>query len=554
MAQQPWRDVCTVAVWDAATRPYTASRSLNFPEQSAIRIITQTRLQLVQYNNLVKADLDFFTNRASCLNKLASDLDAWLRSNPSVGASNQLLAGLTQLLAKLADQAKLKADYILKIHNFYTTDATKDYRDPKKLLEYLTKPIAPIPGIAQLIPGCRMEALDPQHRPFEMNWDAPCFLNSSELLYCFGIWVGALHFDANHRGIVPTRNFNKENINYGDLNTKPPFFVWLEGDDMCLGPNISGPRRFGSPGAELTSVLYSPYGDRGNKQLQGVDGIHWLVPSSDGQIKEMPLDGKSHVRIFDTSHLPGKGEKEKKAAAYVWTSCGTLMAGQHIPQEFHHSSFVAGAAVRCAGMIRVINGKVEMISNNSGHYRPSEELLIEFAKWLAGRNVFSYESIVILEGKTPINIRDFVDFTFLRPSSNPNVVADLTKLGLSMPSVVQRYSVSTTKNGKYDFNSTWRIKSKESTNALRYLRDDFPKDIETAKLDTSDPSWYGFPKEVIRTLLGEPKSLPFSELLKQVSGRPVIGNKKFSSLAGLVPLKKSSTMHSILSEEFDKLS
>ena len=78
---------------------------------------------------------------------------------------------------------------------------------------------------------------------------------------------------------------------------------------------------------------------------------------------------------------------------------------------------------------------------------------------------------------------------------------------------------------------------------------------ETAKLDRNDPSWYGFPKEVIRTLLGEPKSLPFSELLKQVSGRPVfIGNKKFSSLAGLTPLKKSSTMHSILSEEFDKLS
>ena len=555
MAQQPWRDVYTVEAWDAATRQYTAIRSSNFSQQSAIRIITQTRLQLVQYNILVKADLNLFINRAGCLNKLASDIVAWLRSNPSVGASNQLLAGLTQLLAKLADQAKLKADYILKIHNFYTNDATKDYLNPQKLLEYLTKPIAPIPGLAQLIPGCRMEALDPQHRPFEMNWDAPCFLASSELLYCFGIWVGALPFDAKWNGYRNNSNFNKENINYDDLNTKPPFFVWLEGDDMCLGPNISGPRRFGSPGAELTSVLYSPYGDRGNKQLQGVDGIHWLVPSSDGQIKEMPLDGKSHVRIFDTSHLPGKGEKEKKAAAYVWTSCGTLMAGQHIPQEFHHSSFVAGAAVRCAGMIRVINGKVEMISNNSGHYRPSVENLKEFAKWLAGRNVFLDESIAILEGKTTINIRDYLGFTVLHePSSNLQVVADLTRLGLSMPSVVQRYSVSTTKNGKYDFNSTWRIKSKESTNALRYLRDDFPKDIETAKLDTSDPSWYGFPKEVIRTLLGEPKSLPFSELLKQVSGRPVIGNKKFSSLAGLTPLKKSSTMHSILSEEFDKLS
>lgn len=305
MAQKPWRDVYTVERWDAATRPYTAIRSPNFSEQSAIRIITQTRLQLVQYNILVKVDLNLFINRAGCLNKLASDIVAWLRSNPSVGASE-----LRRLLIKLADQAKLKAGYILKIHNFYTNDATKEYLDPQKLLEYLTKPIAPIPGIAQLIPGCRMEALDPQHRPFEMDWDAPSFMLSSELVYCFGIWVGALHFNAEHNGIFRNSDFiNKENINYADLNTKPPFFVWLEGDKMCLGKNISGPRRYGLDGAEKTSVLFSPYG--GPQEIKAVDGIHWLVPSSDGQIKEMPLDGKSHVRIFDTSHLPGKKSEEK---------------------------------------------------------------------------------------------------------------------------------------------------------------------------------------------------------------------------------------------------
>jgi len=289
--------------------------------------------------------------------------------------------------------------------------------------------------------------------------------------------------------------------------------------------------------------------------IQPVDEIHWLMPSSDGQIREMPLGGKSQLRIFDTGHLEGK-PMEKKAAAYVWTKCGTLLAGEHKVNHLHHSSFVAGDAVSCAGMIRVINGKVDMISNNSGHYKPSVENLEEFAKWLAGRNVFLYESIAILNGgKETHNIRDFVmGLGKWRPSSNPQVVADLTKLGLSMASVVQRYSVSTTKNGKYGFNSAWRIKSKESTNALQYLGKDFPKDIETAKLDMNDSSWYNFPKEVIRTLLSKPGAFSFPELLKQVNGRPVIGNRKFSSLAGLTPLKKSSTMHSILSEEFDKLS
>jgi hypothetical protein len=558
MAQQPWRDVYTVEAWNAATSQYTASGSLN-SQHGANIIITQTWNQLRHYNSLKKDDLHLFINRAGCLEKLASDIARWLRSNPSVGAS-----GLGRLLIKLADQAKLKAGYILKIHNFYTNDATKEYLDPQKLLEYLTKPIVPTPGLAQLMPGDRMEALDPQHRPFEMDWDAPSFLASTELLYCFGIWVGALHFDATHNGILPKRDFKKEDINYGDLNAKPPFFVWLEGDKMCLGSNKSSPRRFGCPDAELTSVLYSPYRTEEHRFKQGrpmppiqpVEGIHWLVPSSDGQIREMPLGGKSQLRIFDTGHLPGK-EKEPNAAAYVWTKDGTLLAGQHIPKEFHHSSFVAGDAVRCAGMISVINGKVKMISNNSGHYRPPKGNLKKFASWLAGRNVFAPDCLVITEDKDgPIPIAKFLKGVGNTPS-NLEVVANLaylTKLGLSMASVVQRYSVSTTKNGKYDFNSAWRIKSKESTNALQYLEKDFPKDIETAKLDMNDSSWYNFPKEVIRTLLSKPGAFSFPELLKQVSGRPVfIGNRKFSSLAGLTPLKKSSTMHSILSEEFDKL-
>ncbi len=471
-----------------------------------------------------------------------------------------MLAGLTQLLAKLADQAKLKAGYILKIHNFYTTDATKDYRDPKKLLEYLTKPIAPIPGLAQLSSGCRMEALDPEHRPFEMHFDKPINNFGSPLMWAFGEWMGAMVLRDDIQ--MPIPGFTVDRINFDGMK---PFFVWLEGHEICLGRNHSLDSFHDHPEnldpVDLRSVLYSPYGDRGNKQLQGVEGIHWLVPSSEGHIVEMPLDGKnSQVRIFHTGHLLGKGEKEKKAAAYVWTSCGTLMAGQHIPQEFHHSSFVAGTAVRCAGMISVINGKVEMISNNSGHYRPSKDNLKEFAKWLHVRKVFTAHSRAIVlqpDGENDITIAellgDEVKFKHSRPS-NPQVVADLTNLAACIKSVVQRYENSRTKGGLFSHNSFFRSKSEESQKVLNYLKNEFKEDIIIAKLDINDPKWCGFPTEVIRTLLSKNGALPFHKLLKRVSGRPVIGNRKFSSLAGLVPLKIPSTMHTILSDEFNKLS
>jgi hypothetical protein len=285
------------------------------------------------------------------------------------------------------------------------------------------------------------------------------------------------------------------------------------------------------------------------------------MPSShEGLVMEFPLAGNNSkkLRLFDTQHLHGKNG-QWHSAAYVWTTCGTLLAGEHKENHLHHFSFVGGADIRCAGMIKVKRGKVEMISNNSGHYRPSVENLKEFAKWLHGRNVFYDESRAIFNddnGERNVLMSDFLEGRvkgrISRPK-NPDVVADLTNLAASMIIVVQKYEVSRTKGGLFSHNSIFRSKSEESQKVFNYLKNELKKDIETAKLDISDPSWSGFPKEVIRTLLGVPGALSFTELLKQVSGRPVIGNKKFS-LAGLTPLKKSSTMHSILSEEFDKLS
>ena len=50
---------------------------------------------------------------------------------------------------------------------------------------------------------------------------------------------------------------------------------------------------------------------------------------------------------------------------------------------FHHSSFLSGQPVSTAGEIIVENGRVVMVNNVSGHYRPSEESLDLFLDQLA---------------------------------------------------------------------------------------------------------------------------------------------------------------------------
>ena len=45
------------------------------------------------------------------------------------------------------------------------------------------------------------------------------------------------------------------------------------------------------------------------------------------------------------------------------------------PIQFNHSSFNAGRDVMCAGVIKIWQGELISISNNSGHYKPSRRLL-----------------------------------------------------------------------------------------------------------------------------------------------------------------------------------
>ena len=339
-----------------------------------------------------------------------------------------------------------------------------------------------------------MEALDPAHRSFEMHFENNLLRQNNfygAMESVFGEWIGALAYQGVDQGGAGARFVNPNALN-NDSNSQlalnTPFFVWMEKHFFCVGQDHE--RYDGISEALQTSdlqlIIYSPYrSGKQNVPIQAVDEIHWLMPSSDGLVMEFPLagNGSGKLRIFDTQHLRGKGDPggaERNSAAYAWTTCGTLLAGEHKENHLHHSSFVGGADIRCAGMIKVVRGKVEMISNNSGHYRPSVENLKEFAKWLNGRNVFYAESKAILNGgERTVLISDFLEGNVRgknRPS-NPNVVADLKKLAASMIIVVQKYEASRTKGGLFSHTSILRSKSEESQKVLNYLKNEFKKYI-----------------------------------------------------------------------------
>jgi hypothetical protein len=110
------------------------------------------------------------------------------------------------------------------------------------------------------------------------------------------------------------------------------------------------------------------------------------------------LDGDDlQVDLFDTqSIIPkaiiGKKTKGLRAAAYVWSRDGILYCAEHKGTQFHHSSFLSGKKVRCAGMIDVEGGKVKRVTNDSGHYKPQTRHLRSFVQFLQMHNVFTHNA------------------------------------------------------------------------------------------------------------------------------------------------------------------
>ncbi len=83
-------------------------------------------------------------------------------------------------------------------------------------------------------------------------------------------------------------------------------------------------------------------------------------------------------------------------AIFVMGKTGRIFANKsHSVGKFHHSSFLAGQPVGAAGEIKVDNGEIKLISNKSGHYKPSKMYIDQFLKELKTRGIPSTNKITL---------------------------------------------------------------------------------------------------------------------------------------------------------------
>lgn len=106
-----------------------------------------------------------------------------------------------------------------------------------------------------------------------------------------------------------------------------------------------------------------------------------LVEFRGGQLVRGPKADKDAGKPVDTkdsvTHFTGPGWE-----IFVVDQNNNIHMSSHKVGKFHHSSLVGGGEVSMAGELKVSGGKIEIMSNKSGHYLPTEEMLVQFLHFL----------------------------------------------------------------------------------------------------------------------------------------------------------------------------
>ncbi len=86
-----------------------------------------------------------------------------------------------------------------------------------------------------------------------------------------------------------------------------------------------------------------------------------------------------------TSHITGE-TVSNESYIYVMDGGGRIFSAAKQDVE-HHSSFLAGNPAAAAGMMTVIDGKLDYVNGESGHYCPSKDEVDQFIAELRARGV-----------------------------------------------------------------------------------------------------------------------------------------------------------------------
>jgi hypothetical protein len=277
------------------------------------------------------------------------ELKAYKSSNPRDNT-------LDRHILTLARRSLRKAGYLQMLKNYYAVGgAGCAHRSPQALLALIRAPKQINNEFVGLEPGLRLEQLDPVHRGnYEETEKGSCG-------FAFQLWAA-------------------------DTRQDKPFFMWLETSLVCLENDKA-----------LADAQSVPYNRLDRKTGAGGNGQKILFFPAPIQALDLDLmDAVPQVcSTVGYSCDPPKdptGKGGVGVAAYVWSQESELFIAEHRGNVFHHSSFLSGQRVRCAGMIKIDNGRVSAISNNSGHYKPRQQQMVNMVRFLAGAGAFTRDA------------------------------------------------------------------------------------------------------------------------------------------------------------------
>ncbi|MGN6246281.1 MAG: hypothetical protein ACTHQ3_21740, partial [Motilibacteraceae bacterium] len=166
------------------------------------------------------------------------------------------------------------------------------------------------------------------------------------------------------------------------------FYVSLRRQGIPISPD--GALDKNDPALKDRKVGYdeSPEAQAASRVFVGADGL--LRRSDEGN----PLVDTTN----STTHFSGAGVE-----IYVVGMDGDIHMHNHSLGQYHHSSLLDGGDVAMAGEMKVVKGKIQWLSDKSGHYVPSKDQMLQFLHYLKKDGVkldFEVRGFALGEGKS----------------------------------------------------------------------------------------------------------------------------------------------------------
>lgn len=366
---RPWRDIMSYQDFQRIANTKTGIGK-HFVLGKTARSLQDVADKIRLYHQLSKTSAYKIGARRQLLGDIADAAEAWFTaSGTSKEAAakrpddnklvNETTLPLERIMLTLTRRSLRKRDYLQQLATYLAGAMS-----PAQLIQYVRSPQER--GGGQIGLTVKMEKEDFAHRDgFE----------DAEMAQAFEQWCDDTRVN---------------NI---------PFFLWLEAHPICTSPDKSDVMVYGPATVEYV----------GNNRPSANSKMRVLDLTTAPPIREIDLAGGGTVpQLCDTYAAGYRGGRQKAInpsnqwgrgiACFVWAPNDDIFIAEHCPGKFHHSSFLSGGNVKCAGMIGIQQGTVKEISNNSGHYKPKPEEFRVFVAFLQQKGVTADDCFLKVTG------------------------------------------------------------------------------------------------------------------------------------------------------------